>query len=513
MMSWIQMLTLLLCSCLFEIKTDSSFMIHVNASNKSTKQIWNPWSTENSADYTDQWINTANIDKTNPNIHSQYPFFTHQKFAYATGGCYKGFTDSNNKTCTVTFDLLQDTSNANSPYNFTQLHIGIDNVLTMGLKPYLVTGLIPVSYSFNPTLSKRGFNEVPPSNYTKYADYIYELAKYLLNIYGIDEIQKWWFGVITEYNNINHFYDINNPNDTMRQYFMIYDYTECSLKKAFGNNFTIGAHSCRTCATAWNSTQLLNHIANQNNFCTGKQNDTKLDFWSVSFYENAPGNPGDQSTFDDVVCSMHNEIKKYNLEHVVKDIAIDEGRILFDQNGKGLVQRAVGRTYQASWDSLLFYNMIRCNISRFIRWGVNTNGLGLYVNTQWNAVNTVQTVGANVAQLMYKMDGNVFLGMDVEINMNGKVENKNENIQIVNGMGGISNDGIVRVFVFNHNSEYFSTQTANVSVNVCDIRNNGNEKCNVIEWMIDDEHAQFWNIYWNDVIERNITKFCPVGWS
>ena len=501
------------------LRADKSFKIEVNASNILSQSIWNPWTCENSADYTTEWDNTEYIDKTNPSIKQQYPFLTHQKFAYATGGCYKGYTDQYNKTCRSHFDLLQDPSNSNSPYNFTQLMLAINNTLKMGLKPYLVTGLIPISYSNNSTLSNaKDLNELPPNDYNKYSQYIQGMAQQLLDIYGDKEIKQWWFGVITEFNNYGHFDDIYNFNATMTEYFKIYDFTECNLKKVFGaNNFIIGAHSCRNCprgdSHSWDPDQLLYHIANEKNFCSNKIGDTQMNFYSSSFYERGPGDPGDQSNFDKYICSMHNAINKYGLQYKVTDIAIDEGRILNDQYGIPLPSRSLGSTYQASWDSLLFYNMIRCNITRFVRWGIDTNGLGIYVSTDNDHVNTIQPIAANVIRLTYKMTGDKMLNMSISIN---QFDNDSDNnTQIVNGIASIADNGTMRVFIFNHNSELYSKQTANLTLNVCDVKNiNGDGKtCKITEWRIDDNNAQFWNIYWNDVMEYNITSFCPYGWS
>lgn len=496
----------------------SSFVIKINASNISPKSIWNPWSTENIADYTKGggWLNTADIDKTKPTIKEQYPFLSHQKFAYSTGGCYEGYTDPYGAHCTTTFDLLEDPSDSNSAYNFSLLHIAIENVLKMGLKPYIVTGLIPIAYSTKAVLSAaKNLNELPPDNYTQYGEYIYSVAKYLSDTFGKDEVSNWWFGVITEYNNYRHFNDTYHFNDTIEEYFKIYDYTECSLKKALGeNNFIIGAHSARNMAgnskEAWDPDMLLNHVANEENACSKIKGDTQMDFYSSSFYETV-SKPGDQSNFDNYICSMHDAVKKYGLQDKVKTIAIDEGRIINDQWGKGIIHRAVGRTYQASWDSLFFYNMIRCNISRFTRWDINTNGLGIYTSTASKQVSTIDPVSANVVRLTYKMNENKML--DTKLTMIEDDDSDQgldaDNTQIVNGMGGISDNGTVRVFVFNHNSYYESTQTANMTINVCDIKSNGNGKnCDITEWMIDDDHAQFWNIFWNDVKTHNITSFC-----
>eukprot|EP01084_Bolivina_argentea_P084028 152077_1 len=494
---------------------ESSFVIQINASKISSKTIWNPWTTENAADYTGQWINNANINKTIP-INQQYPFLSRMKFAYSTGGCYKGYRDVNNKTCTTTFDLLQDPSNPNSSYNFSQLHTAVDNALKMGLKPYIVIGLIPIAYSINATLSNaKNLNELPPTySYEKYGDYIYALAKYFNNYYDPNEIKNWLFGVITEFNNYGHFDDAYNINATETEYFKVYDYTECNLKKGFGNtNFVLGAHSCRNCRRgfphSWDPDDLVKHIATEENYCTGVTGNTKMDFYSSSFYEHEPGNPGDQSMFDEYICSMHDVIEKYNLTDQIY-IAIDEGRIIADQYGIQMRPRATGHTYQASWDSLLFVNMIRCNVSRFVRWGINSAGVGLNPGTQY--VTPVDPVSANIIKLTYKMTGDNML--DMSINMTGEISQNdgNNNTQIVNGLSSISQDGkaVIRVFVFNHNSDLFSNQTANTSVFLCDTKKYqpNDAYCMVTEWLVDDNNSQFWNIYWNDVVENNITSFC-----
>lgn len=150
----------------------------------------------------------------------------------------------------------------------------------------------------------------------------------------------------------------------------------------------------------------------------------------------------------------------------------------------------------------------------------------MYQGTTGEHVTTLDTVAANVAKLTYKMNGDNMLDMKVNMKMMKDVQGTSvasgddDNTQIVNGIGSISDDGVIRVFVFNHNSDYLSTQTANVSIKVCDIEatransdSNSDNKCNVTTWMIDDNNAQFWNIYWDDVTKLNITSFCPSGWS
>ena len=132
---------LTLCTC-------SSFDIYVNISNISSQKVWNPYYALNRADYTQQWLNEETMNNTNPTIKERYGFLNTQKLAYTSGGCYKGY-----ESCTTTFDLLQNPSDTNSKYNFTQLDIAIANILNQGLKPYLVLGLIPISYSINATLS------------------------------------------------------------------------------------------------------------------------------------------------------------------------------------------------------------------------------------------------------------------------------------------------------------------------------------------------------------------------
>eukprot|EP01084_Bolivina_argentea_P113305 201964_1 len=190
--------------------TGSSFIIIVNASNITSKKIWNPWTTLNAGDYTKQWLNEKTMNNTNPTITQQYPFLKRQKFSSSTGGCYKGY-----KSCKTTFDLLQNPSDSNSPYNFSQLHIAINNVIGQGLKPYLTTGFIPIAYSQNATLSaETDLNQDPPSSYDLYGEYIYNFALSLKQKYAENELKDWLFIVFTEYNNYRHFNDSQNINNT-----------------------------------------------------------------------------------------------------------------------------------------------------------------------------------------------------------------------------------------------------------------------------------------------------------
>ena len=139
-----------------------------------------------------------------------------------------------------------------------------------------------------------------------YGEYVYNLAKYLINKYGINQVSTWIWGVFTEYNNEDHFTNPLNKSETPQDYFETHDFTECSLRKAFNSdNFTIGAHSSYG---GWDKFLLLQHMNGSDiNKCTMKQGSIKMDFISVSYYEHPDqiSHPGNVSNFDEIVCSMN----------------------------------------------------------------------------------------------------------------------------------------------------------------------------------------------------------------
>ncbi len=64
--------------------------------------------------------------------------------------------------------------------------------------------------------------------------------------------------------------------------------------------------------------------------------------------------------------------------HGLHDVAlgIDEGRILAAPGGQVQLggSRAIGSTYMAAFDALMFKKMLDVRVSWYSRWAVNTNG-------------------------------------------------------------------------------------------------------------------------------------------
>ncbi len=96
---------------------------------------------------------------------ARYPFLAHVEFFTATGGCYAAFPG-----CASDRDLLNDPADARSGVNATRLFAPLRHVLAAGLKPHIVTGNVPISFSAPPALGGFGVNAALPANLSAYAE-------------------------------------------------------------------------------------------------------------------------------------------------------------------------------------------------------------------------------------------------------------------------------------------------------------------------------------------------------
>lgn len=326
-------------------------------------------------------------------IKTVYPFITHIELFTATGGCYVGFPG-----CSDTRDLLNDPAHGLAGgINVTRLVAPLRNIVSAGFIPHIVTGNVPIALSASPRIGGFGFNSQPPRNMTEYREYIAGVAGALVSEFGQAEVARWRWGVFTEYNNHDWL------NASAESYFDTFDYTVCGLEDALGGaaNVDVGAHACVQCGEpSWDPLLFLHHVATGISKCSGRS--PHLNFTANSFYEHAPGDPGDLSEFASQGLVVLDTAKKLGLN--TSRFGIDEGRLLWGPEGPQaqLTTRAVGTGYQASWDAL-FFRMLAYSGSPgayYSRWGVNADN-GLFAKPE----STVTNVAANVAQLGYKLAG------------------------------------------------------------------------------------------------------------
>ncbi len=118
----------------------------------------------------------------------------------------------------------------------------------------------------------------PPKDYDKWYDLIFHLATHLLERWGREEVEKWYFEMWNEP-------DIFYWHGTPEEYCRLYDYTEAALHRAipsarFGGPATTGSDDPEGNASRF-LRSFLEHISNGTNDYSGEKG-TRIDF--ISFH-------------------------------------------------------------------------------------------------------------------------------------------------------------------------------------------------------------------------------------
>lgn len=447
-----------------------------------------------------------------PGLSAAYPFLTHVELFTATGGCYAGYPG-----CSSDRDLFSDPARGMAGgVNATRLFAPLRNILAAGLKPHIVTGNVPVALSGGGArIGGFGFNSAPPANLSEYAEYIEQVAGALVTEFGLAEVATWRWGVYTEYNN----QDWLQGNATM--YAALYDFTACGLERALGAaNVDIGVHACEQCggASDWNPVLFLEHAASGVSACTGGP--VHLNFTGNSFYEHAPGAPGDLSGWAQGGRLILDAARTLGLP--TRRFGVDEGRLLWGPEGPSfaLTTRAVGDSYQGSFDALFFKLLTETCVpdAYYARWGVNSGG-GLFAAGD----GAVDNAAANVAQLAFRMNGSAFVPTSNSTSAAPKAAAgpAAPSLSIVDAVVGASSaDGVLRALVFHHHPQLnvIGVPAAVASVTLCGLSAAApaGPVAGATATRVDDAHAQFWPAWRADAAAANISRAggdYQDGWS
>jgi hypothetical protein len=448
------------------------------------------------------WLQDAPL---RPDLHAAFPFVREIELFTATGGCYAAFPNCSG----ADRDLFVDPAvGPASGVNATPLVAAIGRILAANFSVYVVTGNVPVSMSAAPHIGTFGVNDQPPADFPAYRDYLTAVAGAAVDAFGVDTVRsKFRWGVFTEYNNNGDWLKAD-PS----AFWSLYAYTACALEAAVGAGaVTIGGHACTQCSppngAAWNASLLLQFATSATNPCTGGVG-APLAFIADSFYETRPGAPGDLSWFGPQVDQLRNATAAVGLAGKIA-VGIDEGRILLGPAAEGpalaLTTRAVGDSYQASFDALLFTSMVRRNMSWYARWGVDTLG----GNGLWGGGATpVDTAAGNLARLCHRMAGGAALAVTNATAGGGPV------VDAAASYHAAEAGGVLRVLAFNHWPALDTAGAPGVAaaVAVCGFAPGagGSVPANVTR--VDDAHANFWPTWWADRAANNITDI-NAGWS
>ncbi|MBQ2841420.1 MAG: hypothetical protein IJE72_00125 [Clostridia bacterium] len=262
-------------------------------------------------------------------------------------------------------------------YDFSVLIDNCRGVVSLGAKPFLKLGSVPLKYSAKAnTEAMFGTNVYPPDDYDVYYNYIAAIARAIVDEFGKEEVLTWRFGVMTEYENAAWFMaNSETPEDSAIEYCKLYDYTVAALEDVIGEVF-VGAHSMTVTEGLWNEAEFIRHCANGTNYKTGKKG-SRLCYLSASFYDSTPGDYTDGYTLPETVDYIRSVAESVGFTDLI--YGIDEGRILCGNvsgaTSDELLSRTVGYTYQAGYDARIYKQMFENDINYFSSWYYLSDGL------------------------------------------------------------------------------------------------------------------------------------------
>ncbi len=269
------------------------------------------------------------------------------------------------------FDVLDD-------YDFSSLVANCRGILQLGAKPHLKLGSVPLKYSSYAREDEYfGTNIYPPDDYNVYYNYIAAMAQALVDEFGAEEVLKWRFGVMTEYENSDWFMAVDKtPESSAEAYMKLYDYTVAALQDVIGDNVFVGAHSMTVTEGLWDERLFINHCASGTNYKTGEKG-TRICFLSASFYDYSPGEYTSGKTLPETIEFLQKSAEEAGLAGLI--FGVDEGRLLCGNasgaNDSQLLTRTVGYTYQAAYDARLYKQLFDCGGDYFSAWSYLSGGL------------------------------------------------------------------------------------------------------------------------------------------
>ena len=455
-------MSLLACCCTTDSNEvyDGSY-ITVNTG-KTGDALWNVVSNVNIWDMEKRFVDPKVNDTWNV-----FDFVEYVQLMQCTGG-------------SVSRDLFKDPLNyaVRDDYCFDNLVSNCRGILSLGAKPHLKLGSVPMKLSDNPESRGFGTNVYPPSDYEEYYRYIKAAIEALVAEFGKDEVASWHFGCMTEYENADWFQAHSGKgDDSYVEYCKLYDYTGKALTDVLGDDVYYGAHAMTVTEGLWDERRFFDHVANETNYATGKKG-SPIKYLAFSFYDTTPGTYTAGKSLDECVKFLRTEAEKnglYGLRY-----GVDEGRILNGnvpgKSAADLNNRTCGYTWQAAYDARLYKLAYDNGIDYISMWNyLSASNLSGY-----------PIISYHVSDNLAKMAGG--LRCDVEKQVNGA----DSGVE-VDAVASVEGD-VVRVMVYNFKNDvnYDKKVMFNLNVNVpfsgevtC-TKSLVSDDCNFFdEWVID----------------------------
>jgi xylan 1,4-beta-xylosidase len=130
-------------------------------------------------------------------------------------------------------------------YNFSYVDQAYDGLLQNGVRPFVELSFMPKKLAATNAIHAFWYkqNVAPPKDWGKWDDLIYQFTKHLVDRYGLDEVQKWYFEV---WNEPNIDFWAGEPKQTT--YWELYDHSAAAVKRV-SQRLRIGGPA--TAQAAW----------------------------------------------------------------------------------------------------------------------------------------------------------------------------------------------------------------------------------------------------------------------
>jgi xylan 1,4-beta-xylosidase len=164
-------------------------------------------------------------------------------------------------------------------YNWSGVDKIYDMLLADGMKPFVELSFMPPVLAVNPRQTVFAYKAVtsPPNSYLKWGALVREFVKHLVERYGKEEVETWYFEVWNEP-------DLHMPlfgdfwHGTDEEYFRLYDYAADAIKSV-DSRLRVGGPAAATAAFI---NLFLNHVATSAS--ATRQGRVALDFLSYHAY-------------------------------------------------------------------------------------------------------------------------------------------------------------------------------------------------------------------------------------
>jgi xylan 1,4-beta-xylosidase len=176
--------------------------------------------------------------------------------------------------------VYSEDSGGNPIYNWTGVDKVYDMLLADGMKPFVELSFMPAALAASPNQTVFAYRAItsPPKSYAKWGALVREFARHLIDRYGREEVESWYFEVWNEPDLHMHLFG-DFWHGSAEDYFRLYDFAADAIKSV-DSHLKVGGPAA---ATPEFISRFLNHVATTAD-AGRRANRVPLDFLSYHAY-------------------------------------------------------------------------------------------------------------------------------------------------------------------------------------------------------------------------------------